>query len=91
MDEDCISVTPQRALDKLPWSQRATSQNWTSVASSTDGTKLVAGALDDIFSSGIPRCTAMSADGQKLVIGTGIGVGGYLYTSSDARIWTKRF
>jgi hypothetical protein len=31
------------------------------------------------------------ADGQKLVIGTGIGVGGYLYTSSDARIWTKRF
>ena len=77
--------------------------SWTEAASSADGSELVALAGNafmskdfgstwvQIFSTGIPRSIAMSADGQKLLIGTGIGVGGYLYTSTDARVWTKRF
>ena len=86
----------------LTWTAQANSsaRNWTSVASSADGTKLVAEA-DRIYTStdsGVtwtPRDSAVfsgavasSADGTKLVATSGDG---HFYTSTDSgATWTPR-
>ena len=83
--------------------QRATSRNWKSIASSSDGTKLVAVADDsgyiytstDSGASWTQRATAhdwrgvaSSSDGTKLVACVNSG---YIYTSTDSGAsWTQR-
>ena len=84
----------------LPWTLRETNRNWTSVASSSDGNKLVAvvsGGL--IYTSGdsgvtwVPRATsrnwqsvASSTDGSRLIAAAS---GGQIYTSADSGVtWT---
>jgi hypothetical protein len=79
--------------------QTGAQQNWISVASSSDGTKLVAGISGgDIYTSGDSGATwtphgmrgtwysvASSGDGTKLVSGAG-----YIYTSVDSgATWTS--
>lgn len=80
------------------------SRSWTSIASSSDGTKLVAVALNrHIYTSSDSGATwtpndnlgkkewvsvASSSDGTKLAAAT---AGGYIYTSSDSgATWTER-
>jgi hypothetical protein len=85
-----------------PWTARESNRNWVSVASSADGTKLVAGVdfgqlytSSDSGATWTPRDSsrrwygvASSADGTKLVA---IDYGGQLYTSSDSGVtWTAR-
>ena len=88
------------------WTARMTdvNRNWFSVASSADGTKLVAGVNDGYIytstDSGVnwtARMTdqnrpwygiASSANGTKLVA---VAVSGYIYTSTDSGVnWTQR-
>lgn len=86
----------------IAWVARESSRNWTSVASSSDGTKLVASVYDgQLYTSSdsgvtwIPRATnrawksvATSADGAKLVA---VVAGGQIHTSADFGItWTPR-
>ena len=86
----------------LVWTPRDSNRAWLSVASSADGSKLVAGAdagqLYTSTNSGVtwtPRSfgaswvgVASSADGSKLVAAVGGvgGVGGQLYTSTDSGV-----
>ena len=86
-----------------PWTPRDSSRGWVSVASSADGTKLVAvdsspGQIYTSTDSGVtwtPRdnnrywqSVASSADGTKLVAVEG---GGQIYTSTDSgATWTPR-
>jgi photosystem II stability/assembly factor-like uncharacterized protein len=87
------------------WVAQATAQNWTCVASSSDGTKLVAaGSSGPIYTSqdaGVtwgsspnsPSCNwasvASSADGSKLVAAA--GAGGQIFISSDSGMtWTPQ-
>ena len=84
------------------WTPRTSSLNWRCVASSADGTKLVAGVdggnlytSADSGSNWTARvstaqwyCVASSADGTKLVAGVNNGP---LYTSTDSGVnWTPR-
>jgi hypothetical protein len=84
------------------WAPHGTNQNWESIASSSDGTKLVAGVYGgQIYtstdsgaswtardSSRIWYSVASSADGTKLVAGV---YGGQIYTSTDSGVtWTAR-
>src|SRR5205807_1382057 len=84
------------------WTARASSQSWYSVASSTDGVKLVAvvdgGQIYTSTDSGVTwtardssrywHSVASSADGVKLVAGVD---GGQIYTSTDSGVtWTAR-
>jgi hypothetical protein len=84
------------------WNERETVRDWFCVASSADGTKLVAGALGGQLytstDSGITwiarestrnwTSVASSADGTKLVASV---VGGNLYTSTDSGVtWFPR-
>ncbi|NCA82990.1 MAG: exo-alpha-sialidase, partial [Opitutae bacterium] len=86
----------------VSWTARETTQPWSSVASSADGTKLVAAAYGgylytstDSGASWTARdsdrnwsSVASSADGTKLVAGV---FGGPLYTSTDSgATWTAR-
>jgi hypothetical protein len=87
------------------WTPRASTLNWRCVASSSDGTKLVAdvdnGSIYTSTDSGAtwtPRagtaqwsCVASSADGTKLVAGVNNVSSGRLYTSTDSGVnWTPR-
>ena len=101
-----VSVSPSRELG-LPgetWTARATNRNWLCVASSADGTKLVAvvrnGQVYTSADSGVtwtPRLTdanrdwmsvASSADGTKLVA---VLDGGPIYASTNSGVtWTAR-
>ena len=79
-------------------------KGWTGIASSSDGVKLVAVAIDGVYTSndsgatwtsrsvsGLSsgRSVASSSDGVKLVIGDGNN--GYIYTSTDSgATWTER-
>jgi streptogramin lyase len=84
------------------WTPRESNRNWTSVASSADGRKLVAGAFQgQVYTStdsGVtwtPResnrqwfSVASSADGSKLVA---VVSGEKIYTSTDSGVtWTAR-
>lgn len=84
------------------WVPRETNRNWWAVASSADGTKLVAvvypGQIYTSLDSGVNwtpretdrnwRAVASSADGTKLVAVVG---GGQIYTSTDSGVnWTPR-
>lgn len=84
------------------WVARENSRNWTSIASSSDGSKLLASAYDDRLytstDSGFtwtPRVTnqawkavASSADGTKLVA---VVVNGQIHTSTDSGVtWVPR-
>ena len=84
------------------WTPRASVLNWRCVASSSDGTKLVAApdngniyTSTDSGATWTPRdssrlwyCVASSADGTKLVAGV---YNGALYTSTDSgATWTPR-
>ena len=83
------------------WTPRDTNRNWQCVASSADGTKLVAGAYNDkLYTSTdsgvtwIPRISqnwlsvASSADGTKLFA---VVQNGPFYTSTDSGVtWTQR-
>jgi hypothetical protein len=84
------------------WTPRASSLNWRCVASSADGTKLVAGVdagslytSTDSGATWVSRvgtaawfCAASSTDGTKLIAGTS---GGALYTSINSGVnWTPR-
>lgn len=81
---------------------RESNRDWTSVASSADGRRLVAGVLlgqlhisEDAGVTWTPRdvnrgwfAIASSADGQRLLAAE---IGGQLYSSSDAGVsWTAR-
>jgi predicted RNA-binding Zn ribbon-like protein len=84
------------------WAERATVQDWSSIASSADGTKLVAGVqggrIHTSPNSGLTwtgydenrnwSSAASSADGTKLVAGT---YGDQIYTSTNSGLtWTAR-
>jgi len=84
------------------WTARATTRNWTGIASSADGSKLVAvvsgGQIHTSTDSGVTwtardsnrswSAVASSADGAKLVAVT---YGGQIYTSTNSGItWTAR-
>lgn len=84
------------------WVARESSRNWTSIASSSDGTKLVASVYNGLLytstDSGVtwtPRATnqawkavASSADGTKLVA---VVVNGQIHTSTDSGVtWIPR-
>ena len=84
------------------WTQRASSRSWFSVASSSDGTKLVTAAYGGyIYTSTDSGATwtqrgsqqgwqavASSSDGAKLVA---VANYGYIYTSTDSGLtWTQR-
>ena len=84
------------------WVERASSLDWVSVASSADGTKLVAAVADGLIytssDAGVSwtaravstgwQAVASSADGTKLVAAAH---GGQLYTSTDSGVtWTAR-
>ena len=86
----------------LTWTARDSARNWVSVASSSDGTKLVAavdgGQLYTSTDSGVSwtavdsnrtwRGVASSSDGTKLVAAVSAG---QLYTSTDSGVsWTAR-
>jgi len=86
----------------LRWSLQGPVKNWISVASSSDGRKLLAAAIDgqlytsnDFGATWTARETvrhwysvASSADGTKLVAGD---AGGLIYTSSDSGVtWISR-
>ena len=87
---------------EVTWTARESTRNWWSVASSADGTKLVAGVLGgQLYVSTDSGATwtarestrnwisvASSADGTKLVAAVG---GGQLYVSTDSGTnWTAR-
>jgi hypothetical protein len=90
----------------VSWRPRETDRNWLSVASSADGSKLVASAyFGQIYTSidsganWIPResnrdwrSVASSADGSKLVaVDNNLDAGGQIYTSTDSGVnWTPR-
>lgn len=89
-------------LAGLNWTARESTRTWQSVASSTDGSKLVAVAYNgriytsiDFGVSWTPResnrewkYVASSADGTKLVAAV---INGQIYTSTDSGInWTPR-
>ena len=86
------------------WIQRASSQIWYSIASSSDGTKLAAGVRGGYIWTSIDSGVswtqqtnsgsqiwcgiASSSDGTKLAA---VGNGGYIYTSTDSGVsWTQR-
>jgi hypothetical protein len=83
------------------WTAQASdSVNWTSIASSLDGTKLVAASLNAVYTSSdsgltwsnrahnIGEFVASSADGIKLVIASANGV---ISTSTDSGVtWTSQ-
>lgn len=84
------------------WTARATNRDWQSVASSADGTKLVAVARSSQIytstdsgltwtprdTSRLWRSVASSADGSKLVA---VVENGQIYTSTDSGVtWTPR-
>lgn len=88
------------------WTARESDRNWLSVASSADGSNLIAAAYNgqiytstDSGATWIPResnrdwrSVASSADGSKLVaVDNGFDSGGQIYTSTDAGVnWTPR-
>ncbi|MBX3296522.1 MAG: hypothetical protein KF762_12520 [Acidobacteria bacterium] len=89
-------------LPPLVWTPRAVARNWQSVASSADGTKLVAvprnGQIYTSSDSGVRwtprdvnrnwRSVASSADGNKLVA---VVESGQIYTSTDSgETWLPR-
>ena len=96
---DAITIIPAG----VTWTARESNRGWVSIASSADGTKLVAGTtggqLYTSTDSGITWTAreshpgsvygvASSADGMKLVAAR---YGGGLYTSTDAgETWTER-
>jgi hypothetical protein len=99
------SVLVQTAASLSPaviWTARESSRNWWSIASSADGTKLVAtvygGQIYTSSDSGATwtaratsrnwRPVASSADGTKLIAAVNTG---QIYTSSDSGVtWTAR-
>ena len=97
-----ITVNPVAQVAGATWTARDSSRGWQAVASSSDGTKLVAVVNgDQIYTStnsGVTwtardssrnwEAVISSSDGTKLVAGEG---GGHLYTSTDSGVtWTPR-
>ena len=97
-----ISTNSGQTITPTVWTSRETNQNWQSIASSADGSKLVAvvngGQIFTSTDSGVnwtARETirswtrvASSSDGMKLVASD---TNGFLYTSTDSGInWVPR-
>ena len=89
----------------VTWTAHESNRNWYSVASSADGTKLVAlpesGQIYTSTDSGVSwtarasnrewRSVASSADGTKLVAVVGGSYVGQIHTSTDSGVnWTAR-
>ncbi len=97
-----VLLPPNNNFTNAPWTPHETTRSWGAVASSADGSKLIAaGNGEQIYTStdsGVtwtPRETnrvwlavASSADGVKLIAAVN---GGQIYTSTDSGVtWTAR-
>ena len=101
-DIGIVATIPRITSSTLIWTSRNTGLNYRHVASSKDGTKLIAGVYGGYIytstNSGAtwtPRASSLgwyavasSSNGKKLVAGV---YGGYIYTSSDSGAnWSQR-